>query len=57
MEPLEVVIALKGDSPEALDVVRGELARADVYCLGQPAGHMATPQQGNEFGPPPLHHP
>jgi hypothetical protein len=48
MEPLEVVIALKGDSPEALDVVRGELARAEVYCLGQPAGHMASPLQGNE---------
>jgi hypothetical protein len=48
MEPLEVAIALKGDSPDAFETIRGELSRADVFCLGQPAGHMATAQQGSE---------
>ena len=48
MEPLEVAIALKGDSPDAVESVRGELAKSEVFCLGQPAGHMATSQQGSE---------
>lgn len=48
MEPLEVAITLKGDSPDAIDAIRGELSRAQVFCLGQPAGHMATAQQGSE---------
>ncbi|MGP8161577.1 MAG: SseB family protein [Candidatus Dormibacteria bacterium] len=48
MEPLEVAITLKGDSPDAVDAVRTELGKADVFCLGQPAGHMATSQQGSE---------
>jgi hypothetical protein len=48
MEPLEVAIALKGDSPDAFETIRGELSHADVFCLGQPAGQMATAQQGSE---------
>lgn len=48
MEPLEVAIAVRGDRPDSLAAVRGELIKADVYCLGQPAGHMATAQQGTE---------
>jgi hypothetical protein len=48
VNPLELAIALRGDRPEAATEIRGELSRAEVYCLGQPAGHMATPQQGNE---------
>jgi len=48
MEPLEVAIALKGDSPDAFETIRGELSRADVFCLGQPAGQLSTPQQGSE---------
>jgi len=48
MEPLEVAITLKGDSPDAIDAIRTELGKANVFCLGQPAGHMATAQQGSE---------
>ena len=48
MEPLEVAIALKGDSPDAFETIRVELSKADVFCLGQPAGQMATAQQGSE---------
>jgi hypothetical protein len=48
MEPLEVAIALKGDSPDAVEAIRAELSRAEILCLGQPAGHMATSQQGSE---------
>ncbi len=48
MEPLEVAIALKGDSPDAVEAIRAELSRAEIFCLGQPAGHMATSQQGSE---------
>ena len=48
MEPLEVAIALKGDSPDAFETIRSELSRADIFCLGQPAGQMATAQQGSE---------
>ena len=48
MEPLEVAITLKGDSPDAFETIRSELSRADIFCLGQPAGQMATAQQGSE---------
>jgi len=48
MEPLEVAIALKGDGPDAVDAIRAELSRAEIFCLGQPAGQMATSQQGSE---------
>jgi hypothetical protein len=48
MEPLEVAIALTGDSPGAVEGIRAELARADILCLGHPAGPMATPQEGAE---------
>jgi len=48
MEPLEVAIALKGDSPDAVEAIRAELSSAEIFCLGQPAGHMATSQQGSE---------
>ncbi|HXZ99376.1 MAG TPA: SseB family protein [Candidatus Binatia bacterium] len=48
MEPLEVAIALRGDRPEAAGAIREALESSDVYCLGQPAGHLATSQQGSE---------
>jgi len=48
MQPLEVAIALKGDSPDAIDAIRTELGKTEVFCLGQPAGHMATAAQGSE---------
>jgi len=48
MEPLEVAIALKGDRPGGADAIREALGGSDVLCLGQPAGQMATAQQGSE---------
>ena len=48
MEPLEVAIALKSDRPEGVDAIREALGGSDVLCLGQPAGQMATAQQGSE---------
>lgn len=48
MNPLELAIALRGDKPDSAAEIRGELSRADVYCLGQPAGQLATAHQGNE---------
>ncbi|MGD0833405.1 MAG: SseB family protein [Candidatus Dormibacteria bacterium] len=48
MNPLELAIALRGDRPGSATEIRDELSRAEVYCLGQPAGRMSTPQMGNE---------
>jgi hypothetical protein len=48
MEPLEVAIALRGDRPDGAPAIREALARTHVLCLGQPAGPMATAQQGAE---------
>jgi hypothetical protein len=48
VNPLELAIALRGDRPDSAAEIRRELSQADVYCLGQPAGQLATPQQGNE---------
>lgn len=48
MQPLEVVIALKGDKPEAVTAVKDQFGKTDVYCLGQPAGDLSVPGQGSE---------
>lgn len=48
MEPLEVTIALRGDGPDGARAIREALGRTDILCLGQPAGPMATAQQGSE---------
>lgn len=48
MEPLEVTIALRGDRPDATTAIREALSGTEVFCLGQPAGQMASPQQGSE---------
>jgi hypothetical protein len=48
VEPLEVAIALQGDRPEAVGAIRDALRGTEVFCLGHPAGHLATPQQGSE---------
>ena len=48
MQPLEVVIALKGDKPEAVAAVKEQFGKTNVYCLGQPAGDTSVPGQGTE---------
>lgn len=48
MQPLEVVIALKGDKPDAVKSVKDQFAKTNVYCLGQPAGDLSVPGQGTE---------
>jgi hypothetical protein len=48
MEPLEVAIALRGDRPDGAGAIREALGGTEVLCLGQPAGEMATAQQGSE---------
>lgn len=48
MQPLEVVIALKGDKPEAVTAVKDQFGKTEVYCLGQPAGDLSVPGQGSE---------
>ena len=48
MQPLEVVIALRGDKDDAVASVRDQFAKTDIYALGQPAGDTSVPGQGTE---------
>lgn len=48
MQPLEVVIALRSDQPDASNKVRAQFAKTDVYALGQPAGDTSIPGTGTE---------
>lgn len=48
MQPLEVVIALRGDQEDALASVREQFNKTDIYALGQPAGDTSVPGQGTE---------
>jgi hypothetical protein len=48
MQPLEVVIALRGDKDDAIPSVRDQFAKTEIYALGQPAGDTSVPGQGTE---------
>lgn len=48
MQPLEVVIALRGDKPDAVSAVKDQFGKTDVYALGQPAGDTSVPGHGTE---------
>jgi hypothetical protein len=48
MEPLEVLITIRGDKPDVAESVREELGKAAVYCLGQPAGEVSDAGLGSE---------
>ena len=48
MQPLEVVIALRGDKDDAVQSVRDQFGKTDIYALGQPAGDTSIPGQGTE---------
>jgi hypothetical protein len=48
MHPLEVLISLRRDRPEAGPQIREQLARGEVFALGQPAGDTSNPGHGTE---------
>jgi SseB protein N-terminal domain len=48
MQPLEVVIALRGDKDDAVTSVKDQFAKTEIYALGQPAGDTSVPGQGTE---------
>lgn len=48
MQPLEVLIALRGDQPDKATQVRQQFEKTDVYALGYPAGDTSVPGQGTE---------
>ena len=48
MQPLEVVIALRGEKDDAVTSVRDQFSKTDIYALGQPAGDTSVPGQGTE---------
>ncbi len=48
MQPLEVLIALRGDQNDAIATVKDQFNKTDVYALGHPAGDTSVPGHGTE---------
>jgi hypothetical protein len=47
MQPLEVLIALRGDQGD-VEKVKDQFTKTDVYALGEPAGDTSVPGTGTE---------
>ena len=48
MQPLEVLIALRGDKTDAVATVKDQFGKSDVYALGHPAGDTSVAGHGTE---------
>lgn len=48
MQPLEVLIALRGDQADATATVKDQFGKTDIYALGHPAGDTSVAGHGSE---------